>query len=72
MIEQICSEGPLQIGERARFTGDDLLEERDRIEIAGAVENIKAGHAALRDDDGNLWSAPLEWLERVETTGDAA
>ncbi|MBY6243884.1 hypothetical protein [Methylosinus sp. Sm6] len=68
----MIDERPLEIGARARFTGDDLLEERDRVEIVGTIKNIKDGHAALRDDAGNLWCVSLDWLERVETTGEAA
>lgn len=60
----------LEVGDRARFTGDDLRDEGDACrEIIGRIEGIASGCAALRDDDGNLWSVALEWLE---STGDEA
>lgn len=75
-IGQICAmaeDSRFTIGERVRFTGDDMRDEGDPCrEIVGRIEKIAGEHAALRDDDGNLWSVSFDWLERVETTGDAA
>jgi hypothetical protein len=66
-VPALDAEQKLAIGDRARFTGDDLRDEGDPCrEIVGTIEAISGGHAALRDDDGNLWSVDLGWLERVE------
>lgn len=77
IIGQICemaeepafdAEQRLSIDDRVRFTGDDMLEEdaQARRKIVGRIEAISGEHAALRDDDGNLWSVGLDWLERID------
>ncbi|MBY6244188.1 hypothetical protein [Methylosinus sp. Sm6] len=55
------------IGDRVRFTGDDMRDEGDACrEIVGLIENIRGDYAALRDDAGNLWSVAILWLELIE------
>ncbi|MBY6244165.1 hypothetical protein [Methylosinus sp. Sm6] len=64
---------PFALGDRVRFTGDDMRDEGDACrEITGVVDRISGHYVALRDDDGNLWSVSVHWIEHVAEKGEAA
>lgn len=65
----MCDEHPLTVGERVRILDCDP-DDAD-FAFRATIENIDHGFAKLRDDDGNCWSAALQFLVRAETTGEA-